>query len=130
MSAHLVPLDFTVLEVCFGVGVDKDATTLPKKSEHVTFQRGAGGKVQEGFRYYGAHAITGRVIRNRAISEVRSAINSNSPSLHTTRAKDVTFQRGAGRRVQKVQNASTTLEGALFWVMVQLLKFASPPLET
>ena len=142
MSGRAV-LDFTVVEVCEAAVFDEDATALPK-SEHVTFQRGAGGKVQEKFKFgiahvllsesehgigtrkhkvsnvpagrwkkgpegsKGEHYIGCNIFRDGAIVEVCLAFDSNTSALQKEKQARVTFQRGAGRRAQKVKKASTT----------------------
>ena len=66
--------EFTVFEVCFGDGANKDATALPK-SEHVTFQRGAGGKVQEKFKFENAHISVCHIFADFTVVEVGGAAN-------------------------------------------------------
>ena len=48
-------MDVAAFKVSHSIDTDIDATTLPTKSEYVTFQRGAGEKVQKEFKFMNAH---------------------------------------------------------------------------
>ena len=90
------------IEVC--LAIDSNTSALQKEKQAcVTFQRGAGRKCREGSKgeQYRARCL---VFENLAVIEAapRSRIDDDSAPL---KAKDfVTFQRGAGRRVHKVQS--------------------------
>ena len=112
-SAHvtsLIILDFTVLEVCDTAFIDQDASALPKKEcEHVTFQRGAGGKVQEEFKKRSAHPL---------LSKVRYA----HKQAHMSNVPAGRWRKGAG----KVQKKASTEARASLFVIVQSAKSAVP----
>ena len=71
-STHLfsrVSFKFTVVEVCVGVVINIDAPALcQRKSEHVTFQRGAGGRFKQGSK--SDHYKSSIILRDDAIGEV------------------------------------------------------------
>ena len=99
MSSHkigFVSIDFTSDEVGVGVGINKDPTALcQRKSEYVTFQRGAGRKFQGNSECKQYERYT--VAMDVAVSQCCCAHNIKATTLQVARNMSA-FQRGAGRK--------------------------------
>ena len=99
--------DFTVVKVCDGAVGHHHTPALPK-SEHVTFQRGAGGKVQEKFEFKNAHSVC-HISVDFTIVEVCFGGGANIDATALPKSEYVTFQRGDRGRLQKVEKRERLL---------------------
>ena len=103
MQAHpitLVIADDAISKVRAPAVVDIGTSTL-RKAKDETFQRGAGGKVQEKFKFRNAHRSGCHIFADFTVVEVCDGAVVDGDATALPKSEHVTFQRGAKEKVQE-----------------------------